>query len=138
MKITKRFKWVMGHRLTFHQGGCYNIHGHNYECKISVEGYLENNMVIDFGELSKLFQELVHNPWDHSFLVYEEDNFRELLLMWSKDRPFKIALFPVETTAENIAKYLFDIFSQKINNERIRVTRVKVYETPTSEAACYE
>ena len=138
-KITKRFNWVMGHRLTFHEGGCYNPHGHNYEMKVSVEcDKLEDSMVMDFSDLKKVFIEIVHEPLDHSFIVYEEDYFSVLLKSWGANyKPFKIVEVPFETTAENLSKYFFDLFSQKINNENIRVNRVKIYETPSSEAVCY-
>ena len=141
MKITKRFKWVMGHRLTFHEGVCFSRHGHNYEMKVSVEGRLDKNgFVMDFKDLKEMFIKIVHEPLDHSFIYYEKDVLLPGVLEQQKllERPEKIVIVKFETTAENIAKYLFNIFSQKINNERIRVTRVKVYETPTSEAAVYD
>ena len=136
MKITKRFKWVMGHRLAFHKGECYTPHGHNYEMKITVEGEPnQNGIVIDFNELSNLFKELIHEPYDHSFLLYINDS--DLIIINKNTRPFKLRYVSFETTAENLAKFIFENFSKKINNDKIKVTRVKVYETPTSEAVYY-
>lgn len=146
MKITKRMHWIMGHRLTFHKGGCYNPHGHNYEVKISVEGKQdENGFVCDFSEIKKMFKEKIHDPWDHSFMVWEKDGFgiymKEASDNFSKydnqKRPFKIVTVPFETTAENIAKEIKRLFDEAWEGRAYFVNRVKVYETPTSEAVCY-
>ena len=140
MKVTKRFKWIMGHRLTFHKGGCYNPHGHNYECKITIEGEVDRNgILMDFSELKEVFNKVVYEPLDHSFMVYEKDNFSYLLKKWDEDenRPFKWIEVSFETTAENIAIYLFELFKNHIDTGGRKVTRVKIYETPASEAVYY-
>ena len=146
-KITKRFKFVAGHRLTFHDGACYNRHGHNYEVKITAEADgLKDNMVVDFSRLGQLFDELVHKPWDHAFLYYEKDPLLQVDLEWNKKarednrRELKIVSLPFETTAENIAEHIQKLFYTVFRTEtngRVVVRRVKIYETPTNEAVYY-
>ena len=143
MKITKRFSWAMGHRLTFHKGRCYNRHGHNFEMKVSVEGRVsKNGMVMDFGELKEIFNNVVDEPLDHSFMYYEKDILLPGVLEQQKllERPEKIVIVKFETTAENISKYLFEKFNHEVIKKtlgRCKVNRVKVYETNSSEAAYY-
>jgi len=146
MKITKRFQWIMGHRLAFHKGKCFTRHGHNYEMKVTIEGFPdENGMLMDFGDLKTLFQELVYIPFDHCFMIYHSDPLCERIL---QDQVFlldktgkqeKTNIVPFETTVENLSKFFFGLFAKEINKEggRYKVTRVKVYETPTSEAIYY-
>ena len=65
---------------------CLNLHGHTWAIRVEIEG--ENNksgMVIDFGEIKKIVNEL-----DHCFI---NDIFKEKF----DNKP---------TTAENIALYL--------------------------------
>ena len=150
MKITKTFKWEMGHRLTFHKGLCWNLHGHSYRMKVSVEGPLnKNGMVIDFYDLTQIFKKVVNEPLDHAFMCYEKDSFVSVLREWDQPmeeddlstlRKFKYVIVPFETTAENITKYLFKLFNKeiiKVTKGRCKVNRVKVYETESSEAVYY-
>lgn len=129
----------MGHRLTFHIGGCQNLHGHNYEMKVSVETKkLEDNMVVDFNDIKMIFKHNVHDIFDHCFVVYKDDDI--MTSFFKLQRNLKHVIVPFETTAENLAKYFFDIFAKEISDitdNRCKVTRVKVYETPTSEAVYY-
>ena len=60
MKISKEFRWEMGHRLPFHDGLCRNIHGHSYYMVIEIEGELnENGMIIDFYDLGKAVKPII-------------------------------------------------------------------------------
>lgn len=143
MKITKRFSWVMGHRLTTHEGGCYNPHGHNYEAKVSIEGPVDSQgMVMDFGDLGKICKQIFDVELDHAFMVWDKDRFKDSLKSWTGEhpRPFKIVEVPFETTAENMAIWLFDRINAEvkaITHGMCKVNRVKVYETPKNEAAHY-
>ena len=131
MKITKRFHWVMGHRLNFHKGGCENIHGHNYECKVTIEGVVdERGFVMDFADLKKEVM-IILDMWDHSFMWYKHDAIMNLIFQDNSN--LKNCPMPFQPTAENIAKELFETLRIK----QLNVTRVKVYETPTSEAVYY-
>ena len=139
MKITKRFGWVMGHRLTFHKGGCQNIHGHNWELKISVEGKKDKNgMVIDFSIVKELLMKYVHEPFDHGFMWYKNDEKMERFFRMNPEQ--KGIKVDFEPTSENISEYLFKILNKEVMKQtegRCKVNRIKIYETSTSESACY-
>ena len=44
----------------------------------------------------------------------------------------------LNTTAENLAKYLFDELSGALNDGNLRVSRIKVWETEKCAASYYE
>ena len=52
MRISKEFRWEMGHRLQLHKGLCKNLHGHSYKMEVELTGdVLENGMVLDYYDL---------------------------------------------------------------------------------------
>jgi 6-pyruvoyltetrahydropterin/6-carboxytetrahydropterin synthase len=128
--IHKSFEWDMGHRITQHQGRCYSIHGHRYKTVVWLGGNLNNQgMVLDYYQLSQIVDPIVEEL-DHSFMVYTEDKvmtkFFEEVLCNSEIKPFKVKWVSFESTAENIAKYIFDEVRKKACN----VEKVEVWETP--------
>lgn len=49
---------------------CSNLHGHTFHVTIHIEGELnkENDFVMDFFDLDKIFNETIHNNLDHKYL----------------------------------------------------------------------
>ena len=73
MKISKEFRWEMGHRLPLHDGLCKNVHGHSYKLLIEISGEVnKNGMIIDFFDLSNIIQPLL-DKFDHAFMCSEDD-----------------------------------------------------------------
>lgn len=106
------------HQLRGYKGKCENLHGHNYKVEIFVRGRELDNigLLVDFGDLKRAADEVV-NYLDHR-------NINEL-------PPFDEQLNP---SAENLARYFLEQVSEAIGDERIKVYKVKMYETPTSVA----
>ena len=131
MKISKEFKWEMGHRLPFHAGKCKNIHGHTYKMRVEIEGDLdENGMVMDYYDVSEIISPLV-DEFDHSFMVKDTD--KEILDFLDKIKSKKVVV-PFETTAENITLHLLEKIKEKISFGRIKRIKVRVYETEKTYA----
>ncbi len=131
MKISKEFKWEMGHRLPFHSGKCKNIHGHTYKMRLEIDGDLdENGMVMDYYDVSEIISPLI-DELDHSFMVKENDF--EIIEFLNKINSKKVVV-PFETTAENITVYLLRRIKDKILSERIKRIKVRVYETEKTYA----
>ena len=138
----------MAHRLCFHKGKCFNLHGHNYEVKISVEGTLDKDgLILDFSDLKNIFNTYIHNEIDHSLMYWDKDplapSYKDMsrIMFLEVGKELKLVNVPFETTAENIAKWIHDIMNREVQlltKGRCIVNRVKVYETPTSEAVSYE
>ena len=76
IKLTKKFNFDMAHALFGHDGHCKNIHGHTYQLEITVEGIprerlgtTNDGMVMDFGVLKSLVNELILNKLDHALVA---------------------------------------------------------------------
>lgn len=74
--LTKEMpEFAASHNLPNHKAGCYNLHGHNYGCKVSVIGRVHtdtNNpvsgMIVDFTTIKDLYKQLIHERLDHAHL----------------------------------------------------------------------
>lgn len=101
------------------------------------EGTSEEGMVIDFSDIKFALKRLIHDKFDHGFLVYEND--QELMkIFFPEGEPLngwniiKVGFVP---TAENIAKFSYDVLAAYLNQPGIKVKKVSVWETPTSVAS---
>ena len=131
MKISKEFKWEMGHRLPFHSGKCKNIHGHTYKMRLEIDGDLdEYGMVMDYYDVSFIISPII-DELDHSFMVKDSD--AEMITFLEKIDSKKVVV-PFETTAENITLYLLKKVKEKIASKRIKRIKIRVYETEKTYA----
>jgi 6-pyruvoyltetrahydropterin/6-carboxytetrahydropterin synthase len=117
ISITTSFS--AAHQLKEFEGGCERLHGHNWKVEVSVKSLSldDTGLVMDFRELKKYTGEIIRTL-DHHFL-------NEL-------KPFET----MNPSSENIARYLFDALALKVNDGRLTVSGVKVWESENS-CACY-
>ena len=142
MKIVKIIQWDMGHRVLNHRSVCRGLHGHRYKAEICVEGDLvqteglsEEGMVIDFADIKHAALSVIHDRLDHAFMVWDKDE--ELLEFFEGSKGQKPVIVPFTPTAENVAKYIFDLLDRKfkdIHQTGLQLSFVKLWETPTSYA----
>lgn len=112
------------HALRGYNGKCENVHGHNWQIELIVSSDIlnETGLVIDFKLLKRYLNEILE-MLDHKFI--NETEF------------FKV----VNPSAENIAKFIYEEFEEKlisIKHYGIFVKRVNVYETASSMASYYK
>ena len=125
------------HFLSGYNGKCANIHGHRWTIEVEIKGRElqqsgeKKGMLIDFGDLKKAVKDLA-DSFDHA-LIYESGSLRENTLSALMDENFRLIEVPFRPTAENFAKYFFDILSGK----KLEIASVTVYETPDN-CAVYE
>ena len=138
MKISKEFRWEMGHRLPFHAGPCKNLHGHSYKMVIEISGELnENGMIIDFFDLGKAVKPII-DELDHAFLCWEHDKEVKMFL---EQNNLKRVIVPYHSTVENICNDLIGkIYSNlsSIKDNTFTSLTVRIFETPnaSAEATC--
>jgi 6-pyruvoyltetrahydropterin/6-carboxytetrahydropterin synthase len=110
--LTSQLEFAAAHRLRGYEGNCARLHGHNWKVEVSVSGEHLNDvgMLMDFKEIKRRAK-VVLDELDHFYL--------------NDITPFNDELNP---TAENIACFLFDRLSKDINDNRISVASVKVWE----------
>jgi len=131
VRISKEFRWEMGHRLPFHEGGCRNLHGHGYRMEVEIEGLLDSNgMVMDYFDLKELVAPMVEEI-DHCFLCDSADT---LMLDFFAGQPLKHVVVPFLTTAENIAGWFAARIASALASRSATMHRVtiRLYETATS------
>jgi len=106
------------HQLRGYKGKCENLHGHNYKIEIYARGSELDNigLLVDFGELKDAADDIVQ--------YLDHRNINEL-------PPFDAELNP---SAENLARYILEQVSARVGDERVKIFKVRCFETPTSVA----
>lgn len=114
LKVVTDF--AAAHSLRDYAGACRRLHGHNWKVEVEVvASELDRlGMAIDFKDV-KAAARAAAGELDHRYL-------NEL-------PPFD----QVNPTAENIAAHLFERIAANLDNERVQVSAVTVWET---ERAC--
>lgn len=128
--ITKEIEFDAGHRVPLHESKCKNPHGHRYRVVAHLVGDLieegpESGMVRDFSIVKEALTELVHDRFDHGFIVHDED---ERLIRLFQEEGYKTVVVPFYPTAECLAKEIFDDLVEILPN----LFMIEVWETPTS------
>lgn len=144
MLITKCIEIDMGHRVPNHFGKCRNLHGHRYKIEVGVDDKVitkrldsSEGMVIDFSILKQVMMKEIDEVFDHGFAVSKHDDFYSTFLDFFNQGQ-KIIFVDFIPTAENLAKYWYDIMREALNQHSIRIAHVTVWETPTSTATYRE
>lgn len=150
LSVSKEIEFDAGHRVPTHEGKCRSPHGHRYRVRVTCTGEVEHEaddpeagMLCDFGFIKDLLTVHVHDVFDHGMIVWEQDapllramgNVGGLL---DPDEPaWKVIVFPLIPTAENIARWVAFKLDNLIaaRNTSLALSRVDVWETPTSVAS---
>ena len=106
--VTKDFRFEAAHSLPHLTEGhkCRNMHGHSYRFTVEVTGRVDDRgFVMDYADIKKVVQPLV-DELDHCNLNSK---------------------FSWHTTAENLAKWIYDALKEKMP-----ISRITFYETATT------
>lgn len=111
-------QFAAAHQLRIFGGKCEKLHGHNWRIEVSLAGDKLNDggLLIDFREVKEATDGILEEL-DHSFL--------NELPQFEDQSP----------SSENIAAYVFEKLSSKLNNKRIRVTKVTAWESDSAGAS---
>lgn len=131
--ITRRYEWDMAHRLVNHLGKCCRLHGHRYVLECDATGPLRKTgssegMVYDFGDVDECINKAI-GWWDHRTMLQDTDPIHLSSDSGLLESELGIFRVPYRPTAENMA-----IEVMKLLSVDMRVTRVRIYETPKSWA----
>ena len=99
-----------------------NGHGHNYLLDVTVRGPIDarTGMVCDLAALQQLVDDLVVEPFDHTFLNKDVEHFASTV-----------------PTAENIALHIADLLSAPIAATGARLHKVRLQESPNNAAEVF-
>jgi len=97
-------------------------HGHNYLLDVTVRGPIDQRtgMVCDLAVLQKLVEELVVEPFDHTFLNKDVEHFASCV-----------------PTAENIALHIADLLTAPIAASGASLHKVRLQESPNNAAEVF-
>ncbi|MGD8591216.1 MAG: 6-carboxytetrahydropterin synthase QueD [Gammaproteobacteria bacterium] len=114
LKIVTDF--AAAHTLRDYPGACSRMHGHNWKVEVEVQATRLDSvgMGIDFKQIKQATRK-VTDELDHYYL--------------NEIPPFD----RVNPTAENIASYIYQAVAELINDKRVKVSAVTLWET---ERAC--
>ncbi|WGZ91385.1 MAG: 6-carboxytetrahydropterin synthase QueD [Candidatus Thiocaldithrix dubininis] len=104
--------FASAHTLRDYPGACSRMHGHNWKIEAEVQATQLNEigMAIDFKEIKREVRAIA-DELDHRYL--------------NDLAPFQ----DINPTAENIARYFFQRLAQRLNNERVHVSALTIWET---------
>lgn len=113
-EISVEDTFASAHQLAGYEGPCENLHGHTWKVRVSLKGEALDDlgMLYDFKTAKACLREIL--------AVFDHKNLNEL-------DHFKAN----NPTAENIAKVIYGLFSDKIKG--VKVSGVTVWE---SEKTC--
>jgi 6-pyruvoyltetrahydropterin/6-carboxytetrahydropterin synthase len=114
LKIVTQFG--AAHRIRDIGGKCEDLHGHNWKIEVYVMGEElgKDGLVIDFKVVKEAAKEII-DRLDHKFLN-ELEEFED-----------------INPSSENIARLIYEDLAHKLDNDKIKVSRVAAWE---SDSAC--
>jgi len=109
------------HRLEGYQGVCARAHGHNWivEAFVKCRELDQIGIGIAFRDIKQAVKEVL--------LILDHFDLNEL-------EPFG----KVNPTSENVAKYIYQELSKRLNTDTARVSKIMVCETPGAGAYYWE
>jgi 6-pyruvoyltetrahydropterin/6-carboxytetrahydropterin synthase len=120
-EVYVKARFSAAHSLKGYPGDCARVHGHNWIIEVSVKCKELNGIGIgiDFRDIEQAVND-VFEGLDH-FNLNELPAFKD-----------------VNPSSENIAKFLYKELGKKLNSDVVRVSKVKVCETPGAGALYWE
>ncbi len=108
--------FAAAHSLRDYAGDCARLHGHNWRVKLYVacEALDDIGLAIDYKILKKELKAALAD-WDHY-------NLNDI-------PPFD----RINPSSENVARILYERMAERLNNERLQVSRIGIGETCTAE-----
>lgn len=115
-RLTIHTYFAAAHNLIHYQGDCENLHGHNWKVEVTVVAREldKAGLGIDFKILKRETKDVLEQL-DHKYLN-------------------KLDAFEATSpSSENISRWLFGQLGERLNNDKIRVEKITVWE---SDYAC--
>ncbi len=134
IRITKEFRFEGAHALQNYDGKCRHIHGHSYRLFVTLKGTPladksspKSGMVVDFGDLKKIVNKHIVDPFDHALLLRSDAPLKEEIASAYEN----IIILDFQPTCENLAIYFADLLRANLP-AGTSLYSIKLYETPTS------
>ena len=118
-RVSKQLWFCAAHQVRLSESRCEALHGHNYRVVVHAEASQldPTSYVLDFAALKAAAVEAT-GRFDHQN-INEVDPFTE-----GKRNP----------TAEELARFLAEELASRLDDPRVRICKVEVYETENNRA----
>lgn len=139
IRLTREFSFETAHALEGYDGPCRYLHGHSYKLFVTVAGVpcedpdsSKYGMVMDFGELKRIVNRVVVEPYDHALVLRRTagngDLIEQLGRKWERLRTVDYQ----PTCEQMIIRFAGQIAAEL--PEGVRLAELKLYETEKSHA----
>jgi 6-pyruvoyltetrahydropterin/6-carboxytetrahydropterin synthase len=130
-QITTRIEFCYAHRITRHNGKCFNLHGHNglLELAIQAETLDDCGMVQDFAHARQIAKQWVDHHLDHATILANFDELVSVIRFHNQ----KIYVMSNEPTAENM---LVEIY-RGLSGQGLQLQHLQLWETANNSAAYF-
>lgn len=120
-ELSVKTHFSAAHRLIGYNGACANLHGHNWDVEIFVQGSRLNalGMLMDFRDMKAAIREMLKEI-DHTDL--------NQLPAFLRENP----------TSEHLARYLYGRLGERLNSEACHVSKITICETPGTTASYWD
>jgi len=120
-ELSIRTSFAAAHQLKGYEGGCENIHGHNWKVEVFVTADKLNDIgiALDFKILKSRTEEFI--------LMLDHKNLNQV-------PPFD----EINPSSENIARWLYQRLREVLKGYDIKISKVSVWETDKYCAAYSE
>jgi len=135
ISCTRKLEFDAAHRVKLHESKCKNLHGHRYGVEVTVSAPELDGVgrVVDFGVIKEKLGAWIDAEWDHTTILWEED--KALGAAISAETGQRIYYLPWNPTAENMAKYLYEVICPRLLPAPLQIISVVVRETPNCWAS---
>lgn len=135
VRLTREFSFEMSHALAGYDGPCSQIHGHSYRLFVTVrgvpsdaEGDPKQGMVMDFGILKGIVNDLIVNRLDHTLLLRNKELAAELGARFER-----VLAVTFQPTCENLIAWFASLIIPALP-EGVELFSLRLHETANSYA----
>jgi 6-pyruvoyl-tetrahydropterin synthase len=121
MKIYRKYHFYAGHRNEDAGEKCSRMHGHTYEVECCFAWHdFNGDVAMLFNDIDEKAEPII-KYFDHYFILWAKDPMCEV--MDEVGEVYRKVDFV--TSAENMAKHLYDLIGEELPIERIRLAETK-------------
>lgn len=140
IRLTREFSFETAHALEGYDGLCRHVHGHSYKLFVTVSGIPcddpsspKYGMVMDFGDLKRIVNELVVDRYDHALVLRRTFGNTELLER-VREKWERVYLVDYQPTCEMMLSRFAEQIAAALP-AGVRLAELSLYETAKSHAA---
>lgn len=140
IRLTREFSFETAHALEGYDGLCRHVHGHSYKLFVTVSGIPcddpsspKYGMVMDFGDLKRIVNELVVDRYDHALVLRRTSGNTELLER-VREKWERVYLVDYQPTCEMMLSRFAEQIAAALP-AGVRLAELSLYETAKSHAA---